>query len=77
MRAATERYGSAAKVVLLPFLAIAAFFLLMEHRAHVLGALPYALVLLCPILHLFHGHGSHGHGAPHEPQGEHAAAHKP
>jgi Protein of unknown function (DUF2933) len=52
--------------VLLGFLAIAAFFLLTEHRAHVLGVLPYVLLLLCPVLHLLmhrgHGNGHAGHG---------------
>jgi len=43
------------------FLAIAAFFLVTEHQAHVLGALPLILLLLCPLLHLF-GHGGHDHG---------------
>jgi hypothetical protein len=51
--------------VLLAFLAIAAFFLITEHWAHLLGALPYVFVLLCPILHLLmhggHGSGHHGH----------------
>ena len=50
--------------VLLAFLAIAAFFLLTEHRAHFFSILPFALLLLCPLLHLFHhrGHGgSDGH----------------
>lgn len=44
------------------FLAIAAFFLLEEHRAHILGLWPYALLLLCPVIHIFmhRGHGSHG-----------------
>jgi hypothetical protein len=52
------------------FLAVAAFFLWAEHRAHLLGALPYVLLLLCPVIHLFmhRGHGGHGghraHGAP-------------
>ncbi|HWR97206.1 MAG TPA: DUF2933 domain-containing protein [Candidatus Methanoperedens sp.] len=52
-------------VALLGFLGIAAFFLFTEHRAHVLGALPYVLLLLCPLLHfLGHGgHGGHGKGA--------------
>ena len=44
------------------FLAIAAFFLWEEHRAHILGVLPYALLLLCPLIHPFmhRGHGAHG-----------------
>jgi hypothetical protein len=45
-------------------LAIAAFFLWTEHRAHVLGALPWLLLLACPVMHLLmhHGHRSHGRG---------------
>lgn len=52
-------------LVLLAFLALAAFFLITEHAAHVFGLLPYALLILCPILHLFmHGrHGGHGNHA--------------
>lgn len=47
--------------IFIAFLAIAAFFLLTEHRAHLLGALPYLLLLACPLMHLFHhGHGGHG-----------------
>ena len=50
-------------IVLIGFLAIAAFFLWEEHKAHMLGALPYLLFLLCPLLHFFHGgHGGHGDG---------------
>ena len=43
------------------FLAIAAFFLQTEHRAHLFGALPFLLLLACPLLHFFMhgGHGSH------------------
>jgi hypothetical protein len=46
------------------FIAVAAFFLLTEHRAHVLGVLPYLLLAACPLMHLFmhHGHGGHQHG---------------
>ena len=45
------------------FGAIAAYFLLSEHRAHFLGALPFLLLLACPLMHVFmhHGHGGHGH----------------
>jgi len=48
--------------VLLAFLAIAAFFLLTEHRAHVWGVAPYLLLLACPLLHFFmhRGHGRRG-----------------
>lgn len=44
------------------FLAFAAALLFTEHRAHVLGAAPYLLLLACLLMHLFmhHGHGSHG-----------------
>lgn len=49
------------------FAAVALFFLWEEHEAHILGALPYLLLLACPIIHLFmhrgHGHGPGGHGA--------------
>lgn len=46
---------------------VAAYFLLMEHLAHVIGALPYLLLLVCPLMHVFMhgehgGHGHHGHG---------------
>jgi hypothetical protein len=52
------------KLALIGFMAVAAFFLLTEHRAHLFGILPYVLLLLCPLLHLFmHGrHGGHGGG---------------
>lgn len=55
--------------VLIGFLAVAAFFLWTEHRAHLLGILPYLLVLACPLMHLFHhghGHGHDANGASHD-----------
>ena len=55
--------GSRSGIVFFGFAAIAGFFLWEEHKAHVLGILPYALLLLCPRMHLFHGgHGGHGGG---------------
>ena len=47
--------------------AIAGWFLWTEHRAHLLGFLPYLFLLACPLMHVFmhhgHHHGSHhGHG---------------
>ena len=53
-------------LVLIGFLAIAGVYLWMEHRAHLLGALVFLPLLLCPLMHLFmhHGHGEHS-----EPKG--------
>ena len=51
-------------VVLCGFLLVAGFFLLTQHTAHVFGALPYLLLLACPLLHLFH-HGGYGHHGGH------------
>ncbi len=48
---------------LLTVAAIGGFLLFTEHRVHVLGFLPYALLLACPLMHLFmhrgHHHGGH------------------
>lgn len=43
------------------FIAVAAFFLLTEHTAHLLGALPYLLLAACTLMHVFMHHGHHGH----------------
>jgi hypothetical protein len=56
-------------LAVLVFFAIAAFFLLTEHRAHLFGALPFLLLLACPLMHLFmhRGHGGKGeHQHPHK-----------
>jgi Protein of unknown function (DUF2933) len=60
-------------LVFLGFAAIALFFLWEEHKAHILGALPFILLLLCPLLHLFHGgHGGHGgHGSTDDQHKDH------
>ena len=47
-------------IVLLGFLVIIGVLLTTEHRAHVLGALPFMLLLACPLLHVFHHSGGHG-----------------
>lgn len=54
-------------LVTLAFLAIAGFYLVTEHTAHVLGVLPYAVFLLCPLMHLFM-HGGHGEHEGHQPR---------
>jgi hypothetical protein len=61
----TPLWRTRSGVVLVGFLAVAGFYLLTEHTAHTLGALPFLLLLSCPLMHLFmhHGHGGPGgHG---------------
>jgi DUF2933 family protein len=53
-------------LVLIGFSIIAGALLFTEHRAHVLGALIYLPLIICPLMHLFMhgGHGGHGsHGS--------------
>lgn len=73
----TSRTG----LVLLALLGIAGYYLVTAHSAHLVGWLPYGLVLLCPLMHLFM-HGGHGNHAGHEQSTtgqnehtEHGAAH--
>lgn len=52
-------------IALLVFGGVAGFFLVMEHRAHLYGVLPFLILALCPLMHFFmhRGHGGHGgHG---------------
>jgi len=59
----TSRIG----LVLVGFLIIAGVLLFTEHRAHVLGALIWLPLLLCPLMHIFmHG----GHGGHHDHAGQ-------
>src|SRR3546814_20144681 len=52
-------FSSRANIVLLGFLAVAGFYLIAEHWAHVVGALPLLLLLgLCLGMHFFM-HGGH------------------
>lgn len=43
------------------FAAVGGYYLLTEHRPHLFDYLPYLLLMACPLLHLFHRHGGHGH----------------
>ncbi len=61
-----DRGPTPGRIALGVFLAIALFFLITEHRAHLYGALPYLFLLACPLMHLFH---HHGHGGHHHPGG--------
>ncbi|WP_036279868.1 DUF2933 domain-containing protein [Methylocystis sp. ATCC 49242] len=57
---------SLSKAPLLALYALAAAFVLYWHWRHVLDALPFLVVLACPLMHLFmhHGHGHHHDKAP-------------
>jgi len=48
------------KYVKIGFILIIAYFLWMEHRAHVIEFLPFILLAACPLMHIFM-HGGHGH----------------
>ena len=55
---------SPAGLTLMFAFAVGGFYLVTEHTAHLFGALPYLLILVCPLMHVFmhrhHGHGGHG-----------------
>lgn len=59
-------------LTMIAFLSIAAFFLITEHTAHLFGVLPYVLLLLCPLLHMFmhRGHGNHANHVSQVTDGE-------
>jgi hypothetical protein len=66
---------SRARWVFIAFMAIAAYFLIAEHKAHLSGLLyywPFLLVLACPLLHVFMhgGHGGHTSGGDHKHDSE-------
>ncbi len=65
--------SSRANIVLLGFLAIAGYFLVTEHWAHIVPFLPWALLLACPLMHLFM-HGGHG-GADNRDGGQNPPQH--
>ena len=46
---------------------VGAYFLLTRHFDHLLQAVPYLVLLACPLMHVFM-HGHHGHG-PHREDG--------
>lgn len=63
------RLKARSNIALIVFMIIAAAFLVGEHRARLVGWIPYwpyFLLLACPLMHLFmhggHGHGGHGSG---------------
>ena len=45
---------------------VASVYLWLAHRDHLLALLPFAILVACPLMHVFmhrgHGHGGHAHG---------------
>ncbi len=64
-------WTSRAFLICVSFLIVALILLWTEHLAHALGYLPYLLILVCPLMHIFMhgGHGGHG-GHAHHPRSE-------
>lgn len=59
-----DRKASVFKRIAIGLLAAAGVLFVLDHWVHVPQFLPYLLIALCPLLHLFHGHGkggSHAH----------------
>ena len=48
------------------FLVVMGFFLWEEHQALLLGAVPYVLLLLCPVIHLLMHRGHSGPSSHHQ-----------
>ena len=57
-----ELRSGRARAAFAGFMLVAAYFLWTEHRAHVIQYLPWALLAMCPLMHLFmhRGHGGRG-----------------
>jgi len=62
----TSWLRSRSGLAFLGFAVVAGYFLVTEHRAHLFQALPWVLLLACPLMHVFH-HG--GHRDRDDPQG--------
>ena len=52
--------GRPFKLALVMVALVGGFYLLREHWSHVASNWIYLLLLACPVMHLFHGHGGHG-----------------
>lgn len=61
------------KTALLMVALVGGFYLLREHWDHVAGNWVYLLLLACPLIHMFHGHGCHGGHGSHGGHGDQAA----
>lgn len=58
---APSRWRSPLGIFMLAAGAVGVYYLLTEHLTHVTQAIPYLVLLACPLMHFFHGHGHAGH----------------
>jgi hypothetical protein len=72
--------GRRMKQVFVLFAIIGGFFIVAEHRAHLIPYLPWLFLAACPLMHVFmhHGHGGHQHhGSSDESERQSNAASSP
>ena len=65
-----HREGAGWAWIFVTFVLMAIVLLWEEHRAHILGIIPYLILFACPLMHLLHRHG-HRPNSDHE-EGHHA-----
>jgi hypothetical protein len=63
MEGAPSWRRSRAGIAVIGFALVGAFYVMREHWGHALGALPYVLILACPLMHLFMHRGHHRDGS--------------
>jgi len=75
----SSAWSTYSRTVFIAFAAIALGLIVYEHSVHVLGILPWLLILACPLMHLFmhHGHGSHSGHSGHDHSGHRANSAEP
>lgn len=57
-------------IAIIMVVVIGLFYLLREHWGHITGFWPYLLLMLCPLMHIFMGHGGHGGNTKGSPSGK-------
>ena len=75
----SSSWSTYSRTVFIAFTVIALGLIAYEHRMHVLGVLPWLLILACPLMHLFmhHGHGGHSSHSGHDHAGHGAGTIQP
>ena len=68
MNAVLNFFGTRFGLLVSLLLAALGAYLLWTHTGHVLAALPYLILLACPLMHFFH----HGHGHKHHGEADQA-----